>query len=111
MVVYQTFNSFTRQETLSKLVKYAVAHGVKYFVIEDLSKPNKIKGKVRKWSVREYQQQMEVLVKKVSGVLIKVNPAYTSIDAIGISLARRIDTHTASAYLIALRGIERHKMT
>ncbi|RLE95836.1 MAG: hypothetical protein DRJ96_07850 [Thermoprotei archaeon] len=99
-----------RQEALSKLVEYAVAHGVKYCVIEDLSKPSKIRGKIRKWSVREYQQQMKMLVKKVGGILIKVNPAYTSIDAIGIALSRRIDIHSASAYLIALRGMERHKL-
>ncbi|RLF22973.1 MAG: hypothetical protein DRN15_07520 [Thermoprotei archaeon] len=99
-----------RQEALSKLVEYAVSHGVKYFVIEDLSKPNKIRGKIRKWSVREYQQQMEMLIKKVSGTLIKVNPVYTSIDAIGIALSRRIDIHTASAYLIALRGIKGYEL-
>ncbi len=97
-----------RQEALSKLVEYAVSHGAKYFVIEDLSRPNSIRGKVRKWSIKEYQQQMAVLIKKVGGILIKANPAYTSIDAIGIALSRRIDIHTASAYLIALRGIERH---
>ncbi len=97
-----------RQEALSKLVEYAVAHGVKYFAIEDLSRPNTISGKVRKWSIREHQQQMEMLVKKVGGILIKVNPAYTSIDAIGIALSRGIDNHTASAYIIALRGIKRH---
>ncbi len=75
-----------------------------------MSKPSKIRGKIRKWSVREYQQQMKMLVKKVGGILIKVNPAYTSIDAIGIALSRRIDIHSASAYLIALRGMERHKL-
>lgn len=99
-----------RQEALSKLVEYAVSHGVKYFVVEELSRPKSIRGKVRKWTVREYQQQMEMLVKKVGGVLIKVNPAFTSIDAVGIALLRRIDVHTASAYLIALRGIRRHAM-
>jgi len=96
-----------RQGALSKLVEYAVSHGVKYFVVEKLSRPNSIRGKVRKWSIREYQQQMKMLVKKVDGVFIEVNPAFTSIDAIGIALSRRIDVHTASAYLIALRGIER----
>ena len=98
----------TRQEALSKLVKYAVSHGVKYFVIEGLARPNNIRGKARKWSIREYQQQMEMLAKKVGGTLIKVNPAFTSIDAIGVALSRGVGVHTASAYLIALRGIERY---
>jgi len=31
---------------------------------------------------------------------------YTSIDAIGMALAKGIDVHTASAYLIALRGLK-----
>ena len=97
-----------RQRALSKLVEYAVSHGAKYFIIEGLSRPNSTRGKVRKWSIREYQQQMKMLVKKVDGVLIEVNPAFTSIDAIGIALSRRIDIHTASAYLIALRGIKGH---
>ena len=99
-----------RQEAIVKLIKYAVAHGVKYFVIENLEKPSIIKGKIRKWTIREYLQQIEMLVKKASGVLIKVNPVYTSIDAIGVALSRRIDIHTASAYLIALRGIKRYNL-
>ncbi len=73
-----------------------------------MNKPERIRGKVRKWSIREYLLQIEMLVRKVNGMLIKANPAYTSIDAIGVALARGLDAHTASAYLIALRGIERH---
>ncbi len=97
-----------RQRALSELVAYAVAHGVKYFVIENLSKPRKIKGNLRKWTIREYTHQMHMLVKKVNGTLIKVNPAYTSVDAIGIAMTKGLDKHTASAYLIAIRGIKRH---
>ena len=93
-----------RQGALSKLVEYAPSHGVKYFVVEKLSRPDKLRGKVGRWSVREYQRQIEMLVRRAGGVLIKVDPAFTSIDATGIMLARRIDVHTASAYLIALRG-------
>jgi len=99
-----------RQEALSRLAAYAVAHGAKYFVIEDLGRPRKIKGNVRKWSISEYTRQMQMLVRKVDGMLIKVNPAYTSIDAIGVALAKGLDKHTASAYLIAIRGIEKHRI-
>jgi len=53
---------------------------------------------------------MEMLVRKVNGVLIKLNPAYTSIDAVGVALSRGINIHSASAYLIALRGIKRHRL-
>ncbi|PUA33933.1 MAG: hypothetical protein B7O98_00500 [Zestosphaera tikiterensis] len=97
-----------RQESLSRLLEYAVAHGVRYFAVEKLKRPSENHGKVGRWSLREYLQQMKILVKKVNGVLIEVNPAYTSIDATAVALSRRIDIHTASAYLIALRGIERY---
>jgi len=101
-----------RREAVARLVKYARNHGVRYFVIENLSKP-KPKGsktarrKILKMALREFIQQMEVLVPKVDGVLIKVNPAYTSVGARIISKDLGLDIHTASAYLIALRGMKR----
>jgi hypothetical protein len=49
--------------------------------------------------------------KEVGGRLIEVNPAYTSVDAIGVLLAKGIDIHTTSAYLIALRGMKRYSLT
>jgi len=107
-----------RQEFLVKLVKYAREHGVRYFVVEQLKKPEprgskKAKRKISKMALMEYLNQMKILVRKVGGKLIKVNPAYTSIDAIPISKKLGIDIHTASAYLIALRGlrlIKTHKI-
>jgi len=100
-----------RREALAKLVKYAKEHGVKYFIVEKLEKPktkmrNKAANrKISKFTIREYLNQMEILIRKVGGKLIKVNPAYTSIDAIPISKKLGLDIHTASAYLIALRGL------
>jgi hypothetical protein len=97
-----------REEALAELVKYAVAHGVKYLVVENLERPRKVKGKVGKWALRQYIQHLRVLAKRFNLDIIEVNPAYSSIDAIGIALARGLDKHTASAYLIALRGL-RHQ--
>ena len=100
-----------RQEALSKLVKYAREHGVKYFIIEKLEKPkNKTKSrkanrKISKFALKEYLNQMKILAEKVNGKLVEVNPAYTSIDAIPIARKLGLDRHTASAYLIAIRGI------
>lgn len=54
-------------------------------------------------------KQMEMLVKKVNAKLTKVSPAYTSVDAFGLSLTKRIDIHTASAYIIALKGLRRRR--
>lgn len=97
-----------REEALAKLVKYAVTHGVKYLVVEDLERPRRVKGKVGKWALRQYIQHLRVLAKRFNLDILEVNPAYSSIDAIGIALAQGLDKHTASAYLIALRGL-RHQ--
>ncbi|OYT52048.1 MAG: hypothetical protein B6U76_10295 [Desulfurococcales archaeon ex4484_217_2] len=100
----------TRRESVAKLVKYAREHGVKYYVIEDLSKPKPkgtrtAKKKIYRMALREFIQQMEVLVPKVDGVLIKVNPAYSSVSARIIAEDLGLDVHTASAYIIAKRGL------
>jgi len=101
-----------RREAIAKLVKYAREHGVKYYVIEKLSKPKpkgskKAKRKQSKMALREFTQQMEVLVPKVDGTLIKVNPAYSSVSARIIAKDLGLDIHTASAYIIALRGLRK----
>ncbi len=97
-----------REEALAELVKYAVAHGVKYLVVEDLERPRRVEGKVGKWALRQYIQHMRVLAKRFNLDVLEVNPVYSSIDAIGVALAQGLDKHTASAYLIALRGL-RHQ--
>jgi hypothetical protein len=97
-----------REEALAELVKYAVAHGVKYLAVEDLERPRRVKDKVGKWALRQYIQHLRVLAKRFNLDILEVNPAYSSIDAIGIALAQCLDKHTASAYLIALRGL-RHQ--
>jgi hypothetical protein len=38
-----------REEALTELVKYAVAHGVKYLAVEDLERPRRVKG--QSWKV------------------------------------------------------------
>jgi len=104
-----------RQEAIAKLVKYARDHGVKYYVIEKLSKlrakgSKTSKRKISKMALRQFIQQMEVLISKVDGLLIKVDPAYSSISAKILANDLGLDIHTASAYIIALSGIKRHIM-
>jgi len=100
-----------RQRALAELVKYAREHGVRYFVVERLektgtkTKSKTVNRKIAKFALREYLNQMEILVEKVGGRLIEVDPAYTSIDAMPLAKKLGIDRHTASAYLIALRGL------
>ena len=83
-----------------------------YFVIERLSKPKPkgtktAKRKQTKMALRQFIQQMKVLMPKVNGILIKVNPAYSSISARVIAEDLGFDIHTASAYIIALRGLKK----
>ena len=94
-----------REEALAELVKYAVAHGVKHLVVESLERPGRVKGKVGKWALRQYIQHLRVLARRHNVDVVEVSPAYSSIDAIGVALALGLDRHTASAYLIALRGL------
>jgi len=86
----------------------------KYYVVERLSRPKpkgskSAKRKQSKMALREFIQQMEVLVPKVGGILIKVNPAYSSVSARIIAEDLGLDIHTASAYIIALRGLKRYR--
>ena len=103
-----------RQEAVARLVKYARNHDAKYFVIEKLTKPKpkggkSAKRKISRMALREFIQQMEVLVHKVNGILIKVNPAYSSVSARIIAEDLGLDIHTASAYIIALRTLKHIK--
>jgi hypothetical protein len=99
-----------RKEAVAKLVKYAVAHGVRYIAVESLRRPGKIEGRVGRWAHRQYLQHLEVLARRFGLEVIEVNPAYSTIDAIGIALTLGLDKHTASAYIIALRGLAHKSM-
>ena len=58
---------------------YASEHGVEHYVIERLSKPRgkaesrSGRGKQTKFIVREFLQQMRVLVPRMGGELYKLN--------------------------------------
>jgi len=94
-----------REEALAELVKYAVAHGVKHLVVESLRRPSRVEGSVGRWALRQYTQHLRVLARRLNADVVEVGSAYSSIDAIGVALALGLDRHTASAYLIALRGL------
>ncbi|MCD6164590.1 MAG: hypothetical protein J7J30_04065 [Candidatus Odinarchaeota archaeon] len=49
---------------------------------------------------------MEILVKKVDGILVKINPMYSSVAARFLAKDLGLDAHTASAYIIALRSLK-----
>jgi len=94
-----------RRQALAKLVKYARNHGVKYYVVENLERSKKkticrkANRKISKWAVREYLTQMEILVKKVDGILVKINPMYSSVAARFLAKDLGLDVHTTSCLL------------
>jgi predicted transposase len=96
-----------RGEAIAELVKYAVAHGVKCLAVEDLARPRSVEGKVGRWALMRYVQQLHVLARRFGVGLVEVEPAYTSVDAVGMARALGLDEHVASAYLIALRGLHK----
>ena len=61
------------------------------------------RGKQTKFIVREFLQQMRVLVPRVGSELHRLNPAYISIDAISLSKKLGLDIHTTSLYLLATK--------
>jgi len=102
-----------RLKALSELIDYACHHNAKYFVFEDIGKiPRKKTGnktvnrKVARFAYRELLEHAEIMVKKRGGIFKTINPAYTSIDAVPLSRRIGLDIHTASAYIIAFRGLK-----
>ncbi len=101
-----------RLKALNRLVSYAHHHGVSHYVAEKLGRPKKkIKSrkanrKVSKFALREYINHLEILIPKYGGKLHFINAAYTSVGAIPLAEKLGLDTHTASAYLLALRYLK-----
>jgi len=104
-----------RRKALKDLVEYAVNHGAKIFVAERLAKTstktrNKATNrKINKFALKQYTGHLKVLVGRVDGKLHLINPAYTSVAAKMISRDLGLDTHTTSAYILALKHIKTHK--
>lgn len=102
-------------QKLAKLIDYAVAHGVKYHVFENLelkkiSTDNpRLNRLINTFPWRWILTTAENMVKKREGALVLVDPRYTSVlgEVVGQTLG--LDRHTASAYIIALKGLERLK--
>ena len=69
------------------------------------------RGKVGGFPFKGLLQHAEIMVKKRNGKFITINPAWLSIDAVPLSRKLGLDTHTTSAYLLALRYIIRNRRT
>ena len=107
-----------RLEALAKLLKYAYNHNVGTVVFENLLtiKQRKYTGnptanrKITKFAKKELLQYGIVMAMKYGFETLLVNPKGTTNTKEHDEIMKRygLDRHTASAYLIALRGIERH---
>jgi len=105
-----------RLQALSRLIDYACHHNCKYFVFEALKSIDERKlrsriarGKVGRFPFKDLLQHAEIMVKKRSGKFITINPAWLSVDAIPLSRKLGLDTHTTSAYLLAVRYIRNRR--
>jgi len=100
-------------KALTELIDYAVHHNVRYFVFEKLSIERKKTGnkntnrKVARFPYRILLRHAKTMVKKRNGVFATISPAYASVDAIPLARKFGLDVHTASAYLLALRYLNR----
>ena len=107
-----------RLEALAKLLRYAYYHNVGAVVFENLlvirkrryTRNRKANRKITRFAKRELLQHGIVMAMKHGFKVLLVNPKGTTNSEEHSKIMRRygLDRHTASAYIIALRGIERH---
>lgn len=109
-----------RLETLAKLLRYAYHHNVGVAVFENLfivkkrrfTKSSTANRKIARFAKRELLQHAIVMAMKYGFKIHLADPRGTTHSREHDETMRRhgLDRHTASAYLIALRGIESHKL-
>ncbi len=109
-----------RLEALAKLLRYSFHHGVGTVVFENLlaikkrryTRSRKANRKITRFAKRELLQHGILMAMKYGFKVLLVNPKGTTNSEEHGKIMRRygLDRHTASAYIIALRGIERHSL-
>ncbi len=109
-----------RLKALSKLLKYAYYHDVGAVVFENLSAIKKrrytrngtVNRKITRFAKKQLLQNGIVMAMKYGFKVLLINPKGTthSIEHDKIMKKYGLDKHTASAYLTALRGIERNSL-
>lgn len=108
-----------RLKALARLLKYAYYHNVGTVVFENLfvvkkrrfSKSSTANRKIARFAKRELLQHAIVMAMKYGFKVYLVDPRGTTHSREHNEIMRKqgLDRNAASAYLIALRGIERHK--
>jgi len=110
-----------RLEALAKLLKYAYHHSVGTVVFENLliikkrryTESRYANRRIAKFAKRELLRYGVVMAMKYGFKVLLVNPKGTTKSEEHDEAMKRygLDRHTASAYIIALRGVERHSPT
>ncbi|MCD6196599.1 MAG: hypothetical protein J7J82_07440 [Staphylothermus sp.] len=109
-----------RLEALAKLLKYAYYHGVSTVVFENLltikyrkyTRNPTANRKVTRFAKKEILQHAIISSIKYGFRVLLVDPKGTTHSKEHDKIMKKygLDRHTASAYLIALKGIKRHTM-
>jgi len=109
-----------RLEALAKLLDYAYHHDVGVVVFENLfiikrrkfTKNSSANRKMSRFAKKELLQYGIIMSMKYGFKVLLVNPKGTTLSKEHDEVMRKygLDRHTASAYIIALRGIERHSL-
>ena len=107
-----------RLEALAMLLRYAYHHNVGTVVFENLlvikkrryTRIRKANRKITRFAKRELLQHGIIMAMKYGFRVLLVNPRGTTNSEEHSKIMRRygLDRHTASAYIIAQRGIERY---
>jgi len=107
-----------RLKAFAKLLRYAYHHSVGTVVFENLliikkrryTESRSANRRITRFAKRELLQHGVVMAMKYGFKVLLVNPKGTTKSEEHDEAMKRcgLDRHTASAYIIALRGIERH---
>ena len=107
-----------RLEALAKLLRYAFHHNVSTVVLENLlvikkrryTRSRRANRKITRFTKKELLWHGVVMSMKYGFKILLVDPKGTTNSREHDKAKRRhgLDRHTSSAYIIALRGIERH---
>ncbi len=109
-----------RLEALAMLLRYAYHHNVGTVVFENLlvikkrryTRSRKANRKITRFAKKELLQYGILMAMKYGFRVLLVNPKGTTNSEEHDKAMRRygLDRHTASAYIIAIRGIKRHSL-
>jgi len=105
---------YLRLNAIAELLDYAHHHGVKYICFENLdvikkkkfTKNKKANRKISKFAKREILTHAVIRALRYGFRILFVNPKGSSKEARKIHKKLGLDIHTASAYIIAIRGLK-----